>query len=284
MSGTAPPRRDASTGARTQAYCTNLKLPHTQLIKVAAGADLDDRVAVARVAAEKEIATASIEATKYLGTLYSVQVEYCRKHVDFPAVADGFAAALQAYSTSIITSAGGPDTTVWNTVISRLKAATVAELQNLNYEFVASLEKEAEVKEAKANAVSTARADAEMTDATKPIGELFDAKFEAQYEKMETKLLKKVMLLLSQKEGSSSSTSSVPKPKQNPSTTKKATAKQAPKAPETQKKHAGNSKGKKKAAASSGGGDTVRNEKDARPKAKKQKVKKTEALESDSDS
>ncbi|KAJ6540160.1 hypothetical protein DFH09DRAFT_929712, partial [Mycena vulgaris] len=163
---------NSSNDAIPSSVSNNLKLPHTQLIKVAAGADLDDRVAVARVAAEKEIATASIEATKYLGTLYSVQVEYCRKHVDVPAVADGFAAALQAYSTSIITSAGGPDTTVWNTVISRLKAATVAELQNLNYEFVASLEKEAEVKEAKANAVSTARADAEMTDATKPIGEL----------------------------------------------------------------------------------------------------------------
>jgi hypothetical protein len=50
-----------------------------------------------------------------------------------------------------------------------LKASTAAELQNLNFEFVASLECKAATKEAKANAVVVACTDAEMDNGTKNV-------------------------------------------------------------------------------------------------------------------
>jgi hypothetical protein len=56
------------------------------------------------------------------------------------------------------------------------------ELEMENFKFVAALRYKAKVDERKATAVSTARADAEMTDATKPIGEIVDEKITAKYE------------------------------------------------------------------------------------------------------
>jgi hypothetical protein len=56
------------------------------------------------------------------------------------------------------------------------------ELEMENFEFVAALRYKAKVDECKATAVSTARADAEMTDATKPVGEIVDEKIAAKYE------------------------------------------------------------------------------------------------------
>ncbi|KAJ7451294.1 hypothetical protein FB451DRAFT_985804, partial [Mycena latifolia] len=147
----------------------NMKLPQHALIQGIDGVAEDQRVKEAEAAAAKDIATAHATATNYMLTLYTVQVEKCRAQLDVTACANAMAASLTEYAHGIITSSGDDDITVWTPCIAFLQTAFVKETKNLKFEFTAVLQKEAESKETKANAVHTARADAVMEDATRPI-------------------------------------------------------------------------------------------------------------------
>ncbi|KAJ7736707.1 hypothetical protein DFH07DRAFT_699985, partial [Mycena maculata] len=165
--------------ATPPAVANNLKLPTTQIIKAASRAENDPRVVTAREAAEKDIATASVTATAYLSMLYSVQVEVCQELVSVTTVADDFATSLETYSHSIIKGGGGTDLTVWDAVIAELEDAMKLELQNMNYEFVAVLERDTDTKSKKADAVKTARAAADLVEVTKPVQELINEGIQA---------------------------------------------------------------------------------------------------------
>ncbi|KAJ6508120.1 hypothetical protein DFH09DRAFT_276511 [Mycena vulgaris] len=153
-----------------------MKLPPHQLVQGAAGAADKQEVTDAKTAAVKDIAAAHSTTTKYLVTLYGAQVEECRARVHVPTCADVFAKALNEYGERIITNAGDTDLTQWEACITLIKAAFALDLQSLKFEFTARLEREAESREAKANAVATANTDTEMLDATKPIAQIIDDK------------------------------------------------------------------------------------------------------------
>ncbi|KAJ7910396.1 hypothetical protein B0H13DRAFT_607910 [Mycena leptocephala] len=208
----------SSNGAIPTTVSNNLKFPHVQLVKGAPGAGDDAEVSAEKVNAEKKIAEAAGAVTSYLGKLYANQVTLCRQLVNVPAASTVFSHRLEAYAKPIITAGGGDDDTVWDTVITALTNAIADELQNLNFEFVAVLDREAEAKEAKATAVITARADAEMADATKPVKELV-MEVGAQLELKLTKLINE-KLPTTPIEASSSSKATSSKPVASSSKTK----------------------------------------------------------------
>ncbi|KAJ6492517.1 hypothetical protein C8R47DRAFT_975987, partial [Mycena vitilis] len=162
--------RALSTGSVPSVVSAHLKLPPLQVMKGAPGIESDPKVAEARTVAEKDIETATASSTKLVGAFYTAQANAIRRLVHVPTVSDVFAKTLKEYAARVVTDALGGDaaTNIWDPVIERFKATLVTELESLNYEFVAVLARESETKEAKANAVETARADAEMVDATRP--------------------------------------------------------------------------------------------------------------------
>ncbi|KAJ7760251.1 hypothetical protein DFH07DRAFT_714545, partial [Mycena maculata] len=162
-----------SNGATVPALISNhLKLPTYQLVKSATGVDNDPRVVEARDLAANDLTTVAQSATTYLGTVYAVQVKVCKAMINPTNAAERFAEALQSYSGTIISGVGSTDLNRWTPCITMLKAAFLQELEDLNLEFCARQAKAAKAKETKATLVATARQDAEMIDAIKPVGEL----------------------------------------------------------------------------------------------------------------
>ncbi|KAJ7023873.1 hypothetical protein C8F04DRAFT_1270970 [Mycena alexandri] len=90
-------------------------------------------------------------ATKHISTVYAVQVEHCRTMTDANAMSWRTAALV--------------DTDRYETAVALLKAA---------------LMKNSALKEAKAVTLANARADAEMTDATKPVTETIGEEIQKQ--------------------------------------------------------------------------------------------------------
>ncbi|KAJ7024435.1 hypothetical protein C8F04DRAFT_1239640 [Mycena alexandri] len=277
----------ASTGI-PNSVSSNLKMPPVQVMKGAAGIEHEPAVAEARVIAEKAIKSATDEVTKYLAILFKAQLTSIRKLVDVATAAGMFADTLKAYSVQVIADALGTDFEVWSPVIERLKAVHISELQMLNFEFVAAIKHDADVKVAKANVVNTARADAEMTDATRPVTELIEEKIEARYKHLEKKLTD--LLQQSSKSSNEASTSSKPPPN---SKSKQSTAPAAPaktktkKAYEKKKTDATNreNKTKKDRQGNGGGGshNTARDKSRDRGKGKQRGGAMSETQESDSD-
>ncbi|KAJ7155078.1 hypothetical protein C8R46DRAFT_872147, partial [Mycena filopes] len=153
---------------------SHLKLPPHQTIQGVPDVMDDPRVTAAKTLAEEEISTARSSTTALLSTIYTVQAEKARELVDVTKCADALAAALTEYCVRIITRSEDPDKTAWNPLVSAFKMVFTNELRMLRFELTARLDKEASAKEAKANAVLTARADAEMVDANKPVKEIVD--------------------------------------------------------------------------------------------------------------
>ncbi|KAJ7899748.1 hypothetical protein B0H13DRAFT_2336904 [Mycena leptocephala] len=124
----------------------------------------DERIVAAMAASENDIAIARASATTLLTTVYAVQLEKAQELVDVPKCADALASALNGYCVRIITCSSDPDTTVWQLCVSAIKATFTGEFKAIHFEFTA------------ANAVETARADAEMADANRPIEEIVSEK------------------------------------------------------------------------------------------------------------
>ncbi|KAJ7830101.1 hypothetical protein B0H14DRAFT_2260167, partial [Mycena olivaceomarginata] len=162
----------SSNGQPVSSVLTHLRLPPHQTLLGVPDVMADERVVAATTATEMDIATACTSATTLLTTVYAVQVEKALELVDIPRSADALAAALHGYCVRIITNAGDPDTQAWHPCVSAIKAAFTDEFKAVRFEYTARLDKEAATKEAKANAVITARADAEMVDANRPIEEI----------------------------------------------------------------------------------------------------------------
>ncbi|KAJ6544217.1 hypothetical protein B0H19DRAFT_1169978 [Mycena capillaripes] len=166
----------SSDGATPSLVSSHIKLPAIQIMKGAAGIELDlpSRRQGRR---EKAIASASVACTKYLSEVFPSQVAAIRKLVHVPTVSDEFAVSLKAYSARIISDAAGADTALWDAVIERIKAALILELESLNHEFAAMRARDAEAGEAELEA-----ADVEMTDATRRVEEILDEKLDAHAE------------------------------------------------------------------------------------------------------
>jgi hypothetical protein len=140
----------SGTGVVPASVSTYVKLPPPQVIEGALGIELDPAVVTAKEVAEKEICNATL---KYLSVFYGAQLTSIRELLKIPTASEAFASSLKEYSARIISDAGGADTAIWNPVIERIKAALVTELESLNYEYMATLIRDAQAKEVKANAV-----------------------------------------------------------------------------------------------------------------------------------
>ncbi|KAJ7226641.1 hypothetical protein B0H12DRAFT_241526 [Mycena haematopus] len=185
--------QSSSAGSIPDSVSGALKLPPVQIMKAAAGIELDPAVMEAKAAAEKEIASAAVASTKYLAALYGAQVTTIRKRVHVPSVAEAFAASIKTYGDSVIKQGLGRDCTIWDPVFTRLKVALVCELEMLGFEFVARIARDAEVKEAEAAAVSTAPVDAETTNSARSVDELIEEKIGALYQKLENNITMKFL-------------------------------------------------------------------------------------------
>ncbi|KAJ7698940.1 hypothetical protein B0H17DRAFT_1196531 [Mycena rosella] len=125
--------------------------------------------------AVKALALAQQAAITHLTTVYTVQVEVCRKATNVEDAATRFADALAGYCTDVITTSGSADVDRFNACISLLKTAFRNELQDLNLDFTARQKKLNEDKVQQQLIVATARADSEMKDVTDNISELMIA-------------------------------------------------------------------------------------------------------------
>ncbi|KAJ7678041.1 hypothetical protein DFH06DRAFT_975820, partial [Mycena polygramma] len=164
----------SDNGAIPSIVSNAMKVPALQLLKGTPDIDSTD----ADVMNAKNIATeacdnARAKATEYVSALYDAQVVHCKAAVDTAKCADRFSAALTDYAKAIIQSAQPDgDVHIWDACILRLRNAFAAELTNLSFDLAARLRKEAIEKESKANAVATARANAETSTAARPIEDL----------------------------------------------------------------------------------------------------------------
>ncbi|KAJ6540145.1 hypothetical protein DFH09DRAFT_1041780, partial [Mycena vulgaris] len=151
-----------------------MKVPNLQLLKGTPDVSVTDPDAVlAKCAADEACTTARTSATDYVRAMYIAQVVHCEEGVDTAKCADRLSAALTAYGTEIIQSAqSNGDVHIWDACIVRLRTAFQSELTMLSYDFAAKVRNEAADKETKANAVTTARAAAETSNAARPIQEL----------------------------------------------------------------------------------------------------------------
>jgi hypothetical protein len=172
----------ASTGSVPTSVRNAVKLPYVQVMKLATGVENDQVVTAHKTAAENALSSAAVESTKYLTALYTAQVAAIREKVKVAAVADEFATSLKEYSASVMADAAVTDTTMWDPLIARLKTAVASELETAQIDFVATLRREADAKEAKATLVNTARADAEMTDGTRPVEEVIEEKIAVHFD------------------------------------------------------------------------------------------------------
>ncbi|KAJ7024737.1 hypothetical protein C8F04DRAFT_968611, partial [Mycena alexandri] len=170
----------SAAGGAPALVTNHLKLPSYQLVKSAPSVDEDPRVTEALQAATDSLNAVHEAATKHISTVYAVQVEHCRTMTDANACADRFAAELTAYCKDVVANCGLVDTDRYETAVALLKAAYIRELEELAIDFTARLMKNSALKEAKAVTLANARADAEMTDATKPVTETIGEEIQKQ--------------------------------------------------------------------------------------------------------
>ncbi|KAF7377282.1 hypothetical protein MSAN_00148500 [Mycena sanguinolenta] len=166
----------SSNGTPVSSVVNHMRLPPHQTLSGVPDVMGDERVVAALEASEKDTAVARGSAVTFLTTVYAVQVERALQLVDVVKCADTLGNLLDEYCVRIITRAGDPDTKVWQPCVSALKAAFMDEFKAVRFEVTTRQEKEAAAKEAKAQAVETARHDAEMADANRPIEEIVTEK------------------------------------------------------------------------------------------------------------
>ncbi|KAJ7640593.1 hypothetical protein B0H17DRAFT_1148929 [Mycena rosella] len=138
------------------------------LVQGAAGADDKQEVTDAKMAAVKKIAAAHGTITKYLATLYYMGPR-SRSAVPASTSPPKLMCSPRLLTSTASASSRAPGTrtsrvTQWEACITLIKAAFALDLQSLKFEFTARLKREAESREAKANAVATANADVLVLD------------------------------------------------------------------------------------------------------------------------
>ncbi|KAJ7737686.1 hypothetical protein B0H16DRAFT_1425101, partial [Mycena metata] len=150
----------ASENDATPAIVSNaIKAPTVQLLKGTPNFEhTDGDTNNVKSIMDEAIAAARKNAVAFLTATYVAQVEHCKSSVDVKACADALASAFKAYAKEIIESAQlDGDVHIWDTCIARLRITFEAELTNLSFDFAAKVRQEAASKEAKANAVESAR-------------------------------------------------------------------------------------------------------------------------------
>ncbi|KAJ6481284.1 hypothetical protein C8R47DRAFT_1135262 [Mycena vitilis] len=152
-----------------------IKVPHIQLLKGVpdlVGSDAD--VILAMGIAADAVDAARTVVIEYVCAIYTAQVVHCTEAVDISKCAGNLATALKGYSKEIIetTPNSGGDVSIWDACIDRLRTAVTVELTDLSFDFSAKLRTEALERDSKANAVATARAAAETSNAARPLEDL----------------------------------------------------------------------------------------------------------------
>ncbi|KAJ6630638.1 hypothetical protein B0H10DRAFT_1938837 [Mycena sp. CBHHK59/15] len=206
----------SSNGAVPVVISHHIKLPVHQPLKGAKGTVDDTRVVEAKTALERH-------GQRYD---YCYQVEHFQAQVNITMCADKFVATLTTYAKRIFQSTGDADLTSWQPCIALVKPAFLAKIKTLKLEFVAHLDKEFAAREAKADAVATARADTEMAEATKPIADIVTEKIKLllpQAIVKENKKSTKQVKPLPSNEAASSSKATASKPKPSTLSTTKST-------------------------------------------------------------
>ncbi|KAK6984471.1 hypothetical protein R3P38DRAFT_2662194 [Favolaschia claudopus] len=150
----------------------HVKLPPFQPVEGSPDISQHERVVNSLADTNVVLDSARKAATNHLSTLLNVQVEQCQTLVDITACTTRLVDDLKAYATRIIAYVDAENKDKWDPCIAMLRAEFIGELQNSNYDFAARQETAAENRVSKANKVETARADAEMIDATQPIKEM----------------------------------------------------------------------------------------------------------------
>ncbi|KAJ7790188.1 hypothetical protein B0H14DRAFT_3501939 [Mycena olivaceomarginata] len=202
-----------------------------------------------------------------------------------PLLLTCFTTTAKAYCVLVIGEGGSDDFEKWDPYLDSIKAM-LTKLEMENFEFVAALRYKAKVDERKATVVSTARADAEMTDTTKPVGEIVDEKITAKYEALVKRIkeLERVKAAPSNEASTSTKSSAPAKSKPKASSTSRANTKPLPKPTVNKKEDTQKPRTKKKSKGtndddsdeSADGGSTSR-------KAKKTKRRKAASSSDDSD-
>ncbi|KAJ3754846.1 hypothetical protein EV360DRAFT_27295, partial [Lentinula raphanica] len=120
------------------------------------------------------ITAAGQAAVKYTRSCHETSVSLAQALVNVDKCTLSLQEQLIAYATEIIDGTGHGSTTLWNPYIAAITAAFKSDLVQASYEFTAKQLANASSRDVKAAAVSAAQHDAEMEDATKPIGKILN--------------------------------------------------------------------------------------------------------------
>ncbi|TCD59779.1 hypothetical protein EIP91_011477 [Steccherinum ochraceum] len=171
----------ASNGVIPGWIASHFKGPSLQFTKATTDSVLAE-LADDRKVYDEALATAAKAAVEFHRVAHAKHVAVATRLVDIELCKDTLYAKLSDYSTSIINVVGRGSATIWETYARAVTTAFLRELEDQRFEFTAALHNAAAEQTAKAAAVDAAREDAEMKDATKPIGELIDEKLNARLE------------------------------------------------------------------------------------------------------
>ncbi|KAJ3964047.1 hypothetical protein EV361DRAFT_942933 [Lentinula raphanica] len=175
--------QDASKGIPP--YIANsLKGPAFSFAKVIA-TSAHEEISEARTEFEVAMAAAGQAAVKYTRSCHETSVSQTQALVDVDKCALSLQEQMTAYATEIIDGTGHGATTLWNAYIQAVTTAFKSDLVQASYEFTAKQIANASTRDAKAAAVNAAQHDAEMEDATKPIGKILDERFVEMKAQME---------------------------------------------------------------------------------------------------
>ncbi|KAJ3884354.1 hypothetical protein GG344DRAFT_25818, partial [Lentinula edodes] len=167
---------DASMSAPT--YITqHLKGPPFVLPKLILEEGTES-LTTARTELDKALLTVHEEAVKYFRTCHSTSVSLCKGKIDIAACTRSLQEELTTYATEVILATGVQNTQIWNAYIAAVANAFTKDLESASFEFTASVMYAASNKDAKDAAVAAARHDAELAEATKPIGKLIEEKLD----------------------------------------------------------------------------------------------------------
>jgi hypothetical protein len=138
---------------------------------VGAEAQADDVVSSALEAMNASVAASRIATIAYLRACHDKSVEISKKLVSVQSRQENLAIDLASYAGLILADAGFPSNR-WTAFINAVVLALKDELEDVSIDVHAQIYLERREKLAKASAVASAAADAEMADGTRPVQDI----------------------------------------------------------------------------------------------------------------
>ncbi|KAE9398579.1 hypothetical protein BT96DRAFT_787284, partial [Gymnopus androsaceus JB14] len=138
--------------------------------------EVSDRIDYVEAQTEYTLAlsTATQAAVKYTRACHSATVALSRERVNVDTCTTSLLESMTAYVTEIISSTGRGVPTQWNAYLTAVSNAYSNDLDAASYDFTASQLHASSTRDAKNAAVVAARHDAELKEATKPVGKIID--------------------------------------------------------------------------------------------------------------